>query len=118
MKSDAPRSGTLLPLRSETVATSVTRETSSEICASSVETVEREALLAESIAGVRTDHPDVRLEQEVVVVAPAQCLVDASAGASMVVVGSRGLGFFSGMLLGSVSQAVLHGATCPVAVVR
>ncbi len=84
----------------------------------SVETVEREALLAESIAGVRTDHPDVRLEQEVVVVAPAQCLVDASAGASMVVVGSRGLGFFSGMLLGSVSQAVLHGATCPVAVVR
>lgn len=84
----------------------------------SVDTDERERLLAESIAGVLEDHPDVRLEQEVVAVAPAQCLVDASASASLVVVGSRGLGYFSGLLLGSVSQAVLHRATCPVAVVR
>jgi nucleotide-binding universal stress UspA family protein len=84
----------------------------------SVDTQEREALLAQSIAGVRVDHPDVRLEQEVVAVAPDHSLVDASASASLVVVGSRGLGFFSGMLLGSVSQAVLHRATCPVAVVR
>jgi nucleotide-binding universal stress UspA family protein len=86
--------------------------------ARSVDTDEREVLLAESIAGVRVDHPDVRLEQEVVAVAPDQCLVDASASASLLVVGSRGLGFFSGMLLGSVSQAVLSRATCPVAVVR
>ena len=84
----------------------------------SVESADRELLLAESVAGVRADHPDVRLEQEVVPVAPDQCLVDASAGASLVVVGSRGRGFFSGMLLGSVSQAVLHRASCPVAVVR
>ena len=83
-----------------------------------VETTERELLLAESIAGVRTDHPDVELEQETVLVAPERCLVDASASASLLVVGSRGLGFFSGLLLGSVSQAVLHRATCPVAVVR
>lgn len=86
--------------------------------ARSVDTTERELLLAESIAGVRVDHPDVRLEQEVVAVAPDDSLVDASASASLVVVGSRGLGFFSGLLLGSVSQAVLHRATCPVAVVR
>lgn len=79
---------------------------------------ERERLLAESVAGMREDHPDVRLEQEVVLVSPEQCLVDASASASLVVVGSRGLGYFSGLLLGSVSQAVLHRATCPVAVVR
>lgn len=84
----------------------------------SVDTEERERLLAESIAGVREDHPDVRLEQEVVPVAPQRCLVDASASASLVVVGSRGHGYFSGLLLGSVSQAVLHRATCPVAVVR
>lgn len=86
--------------------------------ARSVDTEGHELLLAESIAGVRQDHPDVHLEQEVVAVAPATCLVDASNGASLVVVGSRGLGFFSGMLLGSVSQALLQGARCPVAVVR
>ena len=84
----------------------------------SVDVGERERLLAESVAGVRVDHPDVRLEQEVVLVAPEQALVDASASASLVVVGSRGLGWFSGLLLGSVSQAVLHRAACPVAVVR
>lgn len=84
----------------------------------SVDVAERERLLAESVAGVREDHPDVRLEQEVVAVAPERCLVDASAGASLVVVGARGLGWFSGLLLGSVSQAVLHRASCPVAVVR
>ena len=79
---------------------------------------ERERLLAESVAGVRTDHPDVVLEQEVVPVAPARCLADASARASLVVVGSRGLGYFRGLLLGSVSQGVLHRAECPVVVVR
>jgi len=84
----------------------------------SVESEDRELILAESVAGVRADHPDVRLEQEVVPVAPGQCLVDASGSASLVVVGSHGRGFFSGMLLGSVSQTVLHRATCPVAVVR
>lgn len=84
----------------------------------SVDTAERERLLAESVAGMREDHPDLRLEREVVLVAPDKALVDASASASLVVVGSRGLGYFSGLLLGSVSQAVLHRATCPVAVVR
>lgn len=84
----------------------------------SVDTDERERFLSESIAGVREDHPGVRLEHEVVPVPPGQALVDASAGASLVVVGSRGLGFFSGLLLGSVSQVVLHRAQCPVLVVR
>lgn len=86
--------------------------------ARSVDTEERERLLSEILAGVREDYPDVRLEHEVVAVAPGQALVDASGGASLVVVGSRGLGFFRGMLLGSVSQAVLHRAECPVVVVR
>lgn len=78
----------------------------------------RRLLLAESVAGVREDHPDVDLEVEAVPVDPTTCLVDASSSASLVVVGSRGLGFVGGMLLGSVSQEVLHRANCPVAVVR
>jgi nucleotide-binding universal stress UspA family protein len=78
----------------------------------------RQVLLAESVAGMRVDHPDVVIEQEAVPVAPVRCLVDASRGASLLVVGSHGLGFFGGLLLGSVSQAVLQRAECPVAVVR
>jgi nucleotide-binding universal stress UspA family protein len=78
----------------------------------------REVLLAESVAGMRVDHPDVVIEQEAVPVAPVPCLVDASRNASLLVVGSHGLGFFGGLLLGSVSQAVLQRAECPVAVAR
>ena len=44
--------------------------------------------------------------------------MDASRSASLLVVGSHGLVFFGGLLLGSVSQAVLQRAECPVAVVR
>lgn len=49
---------------------------------------------------------------------PAQVLIDAAADAGLVVVGSRGRGGFTGMLLGSVSQHVLARAACPVVVVR
>lgn len=49
---------------------------------------------------------------------PARALVEAASGGDLLVLGARGLGGFRGLLLGSVSQAVLHHATVPVAVVR
>ena len=49
---------------------------------------------------------------------PAQVLIDESAHAAVLVVGSRGHGGFAGTLLGSVSQLCVQHARCPVLVVR
>lgn len=49
---------------------------------------------------------------------PAKALVEASRGADLLVVGSRGLGGFKGLLLGSVGQQCCEHAECPVVVVR
>lgn len=49
---------------------------------------------------------------------PARSIIDEASGAEMVVVGSRGRGGVSGLLLGSVSAQVAHHAPCPVVIVR
>ncbi|MFI1564916.1 universal stress protein [Streptomyces sp. NPDC020490] len=74
-------------------------------------------VLAESTAGWREKYPDVELRHEVVRGHPAGVLGDAAQGAVQLVVGSRGLGGFSGLLLGSVSRSLMRRATCPVVVV-
>lgn len=77
-----------------------------------------ERLLAEAVAGVSQDHPDVPVELAPMPMPASQALASASSTASLVVVGTRGRGGFVGLLLGSVSSTVLQHAQCPVAVVR
>ncbi|WP_067461213.1 universal stress protein [Actinomadura macra] len=80
-------------------------------------TAERERVLAESLAGWRERFPQVVVTQEVVHQRAVRALAGASAGADLLVVGSRGRGGFPGLLLGSVGRAMLHRAHCPVALV-
>lgn len=63
------------------------------------------------------DEPGVEVHRKVLDGTAAQVLTEISAGVDLVVVGSRGRGGFTGLLLGSTSQAVLHHASCPVLVV-
>jgi nucleotide-binding universal stress UspA family protein len=60
----------------------------------------------------------VDVEKQVGYGHPAQVLVDQSAGADLLVVGSRGHGAFTGMLVGSVSVHCVTHAHCPVVVIR
>ena len=71
-----------------------------------------------AMARVAVVAPGVPVGGETVEQAPAPALVAAAAGAQLLVVGSRGLGGFQGLLLGSVSQYCTRHATCSVVVVR
>jgi len=75
-------------------------------------------LLAKHVKHAARKYPDVVVRRVLVRDRPARALVNEAAEARLVVVGSRGRGGFSGLLLGSTSQALLHHAPCPVAVVR
>ena len=74
--------------------------------------LDRQAPTSQAIAEWTAKYPHVMQGR------PADILVDPSEGAALVVVGSRGRGGFSGLLLGSVSRNVVHRAHCPVVVVR
>ncbi len=74
--------------------------------------------MAETVAGLGEKYPDVQVEQRLRQGRPAKVLAEASQGAALVVVGSRGHGGFKSMLLGSTSRSLLHHAECPVLIVR
>jgi nucleotide-binding universal stress UspA family protein len=77
-----------------------------------------ERWLAEAIAGWQEKYPDVRTQHAVVRDHPVSGLVAASTGQELLVVGSHSAHARIATLLGSVSQGVLHHATCPVAVIH
>jgi nucleotide-binding universal stress UspA family protein len=75
-------------------------------------------VLDTAVAGIRDDHPTLKLEPQLISGHPAPALVEASKGADLLVVGSRGHGEFVGMLVGSVSEYCVTNAHCPVLVHR
>jgi nucleotide-binding universal stress UspA family protein len=79
---------------------------------------DEERLLGQRLAGWQEKYPDMEITRRLVRDRPRHALLEASAEAQRVVVGSRGRGGFSGMLLGSTSQALVQHASCPVLVVR
>jgi nucleotide-binding universal stress UspA family protein len=62
--------------------------------------------------------PDILVDADGLRGSPAQAITEAGSGASMLVVGSRGMGAFTALILGSVSRYAAAHAPCPVVVVR
>ncbi|MBA0051168.1 universal stress protein [Streptomyces sp. AJS327] len=79
---------------------------------------EEERVLSQAVSGYQERYPEVTVRPRLENARTRQALIKASENAQLLVVGARGRGGFTGLLLGSVSQAVLHHAHCPVAVVR
>ena len=86
--------------------------------------VDREQVLADvrsgldrAVADAIEGHPKVVVRRHALDGNAAELMAEFSTAVDLVVVGSRGRGGFSGLLLGSVSQGVLSHASCPVMVV-
>ena len=77
-----------------------------------------EQLLAEALEGATGDHPGVAVQSTVVNASAVEALLKQAASSSLLVVGSRGRGGFTGMLLGSVARSVAFHAACPTLLVR
>lgn len=77
-----------------------------------------EIVLTESIRDAFGDAPPARITREVIEGAPSPALIHISASSRMLVLGNRGRGGFTSLLLGSVSAACVAHAACPVLIVH
>ena len=75
-------------------------------------------LLTRAAAEVHAAHPDLDVHTFAMSGQPGQCLADLAKDAALLVVGGRGRGGFTGMLLGSVALSAVAHTRCPVLVVR
>ncbi|MFD6897473.1 universal stress protein [Rhodococcus sp. NPDC060086] len=76
------------------------------------------AVLAESLAGLQDNYPDVEVRRVIDRGPASKVLLSHLKDAQLAVVGSHGRGQFAAALLGSTSQNLLHNAPCPVLVAR
>ncbi|PPK70945.1 universal stress protein [Actinokineospora auranticolor] len=74
--------------------------------------------LAKRLATFRERYPNVPVEQVVDRARATRLLLDNAKDATLLVVGTRGHGEFTGLILGSVGQALIRHAPCPVAIIR
>ena len=79
--------------------------------------VQADELLRKEVEPVAAEFPGVKVTTQAILGAAAQTLIEAAKGSDLLVVGCRGRGGFSGLLLGSVSQQCVHHAPCPVVVI-
>jgi nucleotide-binding universal stress UspA family protein len=75
-------------------------------------------LADDALATAKELQPSLDVEALATQGPPADVLLEQAADADLIVVGRRGLGGFKSLLLGSVSNKVVHQATCPVVVVN
>lgn len=75
-------------------------------------------LLAQAVARTHAEYPDLDVHDYAMSGQPGPALADLAEDAALLVVGGRGLGGFTGMLLGSVALSTVSHARCPVLVVR
>jgi nucleotide-binding universal stress UspA family protein len=76
------------------------------------------AELSEALSRIAELAPDLVVKGEIEHGPAGQILIEASQGAALLVVGSRGRGELAALVLGSVSEHCAHHAHCPVTIVR